>query len=173
MPNPIENIAAKGAGLVGGLQARTQGLKGVFVTLAEQHHEAATLLSRAHGTEDAGKRRDLWSEIKKQLVSHERGELAEVYPAIAARPGTTDIVQRHAEEANQLETAINKLDGMSFEGQSWKAAIEHLTALVKQHVEEEEHDFFPRAQEALGDDGAKRLEGPFLAAKQREMNNIH
>ena len=35
MPNPIENIAAKGAGKAAAVQAKLNGLKGVFVTLAE------------------------------------------------------------------------------------------------------------------------------------------
>ena len=91
MPNPIENIAAKAAGKVGAIEAMAKGLNGVFVTLAEQHHEACVLLSRAEGTKDAEKRRELWTEIKKQLVSHERAELAEVYPALGSDSRTEDI----------------------------------------------------------------------------------
>jgi hemerythrin superfamily protein len=172
MPNPIENVIAKGRGMVGAVEARAKGLKGVFVKLAEQHREAAALLSRAESATDTEKRRDLWREIKKQLVSHERAELSEIYPMLSAYDTTRDIVARHGQEAQVLESTIRQIDAMTFDTPAWKTSIERLTALVKQHVEEEEGDFFPRAQEAIGDEAAKQLEEPFMRAKQREMNAI-
>ncbi len=172
MPNPIENVMAKGAGKVGAVEARAKGLKGVFTKLVEQHREAATLLSRAQSTTDVEKRRDLWREIKKQLVSHERAELSEIYPTLSAYDSTRDIVGRHAQEANVLETNIRQIDAMTFDAPAWKPSIERLIELVKQHVDEEEKDFFPRAQAALGDEASKQLEEPFMRAKQREMNAV-
>jgi hemerythrin superfamily protein len=172
MPNLIDNIAAKSAGKVGAVQGMTKGLKGVFVTLAEQHHEALVLLSRAGETNDAEKRRVLWTEIKKQLVSHERAELAEIYPALSSDPRTEDIVRAHAAEAGELERTINQVDATSFDSPAWHRQIENLIALVKNHVSEEEDEFFPRAQEVLGKGGAKRLEKPFISTKEREMSSM-
>jgi hemerythrin superfamily protein len=172
MPNHIENVIAKGAGKVAGVEARAKGLKGVFTKLAEQHREAATLLSRAQSTTDIEKRRDFWREIKKQLVSHERAELSEIYPTLSAYDTTRDIVGRHAQEANVLESTIHQIDAITFDSPAWKTALERLMGLVKQHVAEEEDEFFPRALEALGDEAAKQLEEPFMRAKQREMNAI-
>ncbi len=172
MPNPIKNIAAKGAGKAGAAQAMAKGLSGVFVTLAEQHHEVSTLLSRAAAAEDAEKRRDLWTEIKKQLVSHERAELTTVYPALGGDSRTEDIVRLHAEEAEELERAINQIDALSFDSPDWQRQVQHLTKLVKRHASEEEGEFFSRAQEVLGKDGAKRLEKPFMSTKEREMSSI-
>ena len=143
-----------------------KGLNGVFVTLAEQHHEASVLLSRAGGTKDAEKRRELWTEIKKQLVSHERAERAEVYSALGGDSRTKDIVRIHAEEADELERSINEIDAVSFDSPEWQRRIEQLTKLVKQHVSEEEGEFFSQAQEVLGKDGAKRLEKPFARSSR-------
>jgi hemerythrin superfamily protein len=172
MANPIENVIAKGAGKVAAIEARAKGLKGVFTKLAEQHREAATLLSRAESTTDVEKRRDLWREIKKQLISHERAELSEIYPMLSAYEATRDIVGRHGQEAQVLETTIRQIDAMSFDTPAWKTSIERLITLVKQHVAEEEGEFFPRAQQALGEEAVKQLEEPFMRAKQREMNAV-
>jgi hypothetical protein len=172
MPNPIENIVAKSAGKIGAVQAMTKGLKGVFVTLAQQHHEAGVLLSRAGETKDAVKRRDLWTEAKKQLISHERAELAEIYPALSGDSRTADIVRIHTAEAGELERAINHIDAMSFESPESHRQIEALLSLVKKHVSEEENDFFPRAQEVLGKEESKRLERPFNARKVQEISTI-
>jgi hypothetical protein len=172
MPNSIENVIAKGAGKVAAIEARAKGLKGVFTKLAEQHREAATLLGRAESSTDLEKRRDLWREIKKQLVSHERAELTEIYPLLSAYDSTREIAARHAQEANALEAMIQQIDAMTFDSPAWKPSLERLSALVKQHVAEEEGEFFPRAQAALGDEAAKQLEEPFMRAKQREMNAV-
>ena len=172
MPNPIENVMAKGAGKVAAVEARAKGLKGVFTKLAEQHREAATLLARADSTTDIDKRRDLWTEIKKQLVSHERAELAEIYPVLAGYDQTREIARLHDAEAQTLESTIMQLDAMTFETPAWKTTLEKLTALVKQHAEQEENDFFPRAQKTIGDEASRQLEDLFLKAQKRAMADI-
>jgi hemerythrin superfamily protein len=172
MPNPIEKIAAKGAGKVAAAGARAKGLTGVFNTLAEQHHEAAALLKRAENTDDPAKREDLWRSIRRELLSHERAELNTVYPALKQEPATRDIPKHHNEEVPELEAAIAEIDLVGFSSTEWKPLIQRLTALVTEHAEEEENEFFPRAQEALGKETAAKLEEPFNAAKKRAADSI-
>jgi hypothetical protein len=50
--------------------------------------------------------------------------------------------------------------------------VQRLVALVKAHVELEEEEFFPRAQEAIGDAAARELETPFSRAKQLAMEKL-
>jgi hypothetical protein len=71
MPNPVENVVAKAVGKAAAVEARLKGLKGVFMKLAEQHHQVASLLARAESTEDFTVRASLWRQIRKELVSHE------------------------------------------------------------------------------------------------------
>lgn len=172
MPNPIENVMAKGAGKVAAVEARAKGLKGVFTKLAEQHREAATLLARADAATDPEKRRDLWAEIKRQLISHERAELSEIYPVLAGYDATRDIARLHDAEAQTLESTITQIDAMTLDTTAWKPTLEKLIALVKQHVNQEENDFFPRAQQTIGDEASRRLEDVYLTAQKRMMNEI-
>jgi len=171
MPNPLENVAAKAAGKAAAIGAHAKGLTGVFATLAEQHREAGTLLKRAASATEPAKRRDLWSTLRRELLSHERGELATVYPAIEGHAATRDIALRHSDEAETLEAAISDIDRAGFDSPEWPALIQRLVTLVQQHVDEEEHEFFPRAQEALGKDTARDLEEPYLAAQERAMES--
>ncbi|HTV20056.1 MAG TPA: hemerythrin domain-containing protein [Polyangiaceae bacterium] len=172
MPNPLENVASKAAGKAAALSARAKGLSGVFATLAEQHREAGVLLKRAAGVDDVEKRRDLWSTLRRELLSHERGELNVVYPTLEQHPATRDIAQRHAADAHTLETTINEIDAAGCASPQWKPLLERLVTLVQHHVDEEEHEFFPRAQEAIGKDAASDLEAPFMAARERAMEGI-
>jgi len=167
MPNSVDSFAAKAAGEAAGQRARVKGLTGVFSVLVQQHQEAATLLARAQRADDPDQRRGLWLQARDELICHERAELSTLYPLIAEYPLNADIARRHAEEAQQLETAIADIDALDFASSRWAESIERLIQLVQQHVEVEEHDFFPRAQDAMGREAANALERPFLAAQDR------
>jgi hypothetical protein len=172
MPNPLETVAAKTAAKAANVGARAKGLTGVFAKLAEQHQEASVLLKRAAGVDDVAKRRDLWNTLRRELLSHERAERQVVYPALEDLAEMDDIVQRHAEEADTLEAAIIEIDIAGCSSPNWSSHLQRLMALVQKHVDEEEDEFFPRAQQALGKDVTRDLEDPFMAAKERAMEGI-
>jgi len=172
MPNPVQTFAAKTAGKAAGLRARAQGLVGVFNILAQQHREAAVMLSRAKDSDDPAKRRDLWSEVRRDLICHERAELSTVYPVIAENPLSADIATQHADEAVELEAAIARIDALGYESIDWESSVQRLISLVKEHVEREEREFFPRAQDTIGKEAAHALEGPFLAAQEQCLSQL-
>jgi hemerythrin superfamily protein len=172
MPNPMEQLAAKSAGIAGAIAARVKGLNGVFTKLAEQHREASLMLKRLATVDDVSKRQDLWSTVRRELLSHERAELATVYPVLQQHAAARDIALRHAQEADTLEAAIGEIDIVGYDAPTFKPLVEHLITLLMHHVEEEENEFFPRAQEVLGKERVEELEAPFLAAKERIMENI-
>jgi hemerythrin superfamily protein len=172
MPNPIEQFVAKTAGKVGAVAARSKGLTGVFNKLAEQHKEAEAILLRISTVDDVMKRQDLWSTVRRELLSHERAELATVYPVIEQHEATRDIADRHGLQADTLDAAIGEIDIVGCDSPNFKPLIERLITLVRHHVEEEENEFFPRAEEALGKEGAADLEGPFMAARERILETM-
>jgi hemerythrin superfamily protein len=172
MANPIEHVRAKVAGITGAVEARVKGLKGVFMKLAEQHHQVSSLLTAAANTDDYTKRAELWSRARRELVSHEQAEMLQVYPILDEYETTRDIVRIHSEDAGQLESAVRELDRVGFQSAEWPSALERLIALVKAHAELEEEQLFPRAQEAIGDDAARELETPFTRAQQLALERL-
>lgn len=165
MTNPVEHVKAKVAGMAGAVEARMKGLKGVFRKLSEQHHEVSSLLATAVETDDYTKRAALWADIRRELVSHEQAELLQVYPVIEEHEITKDIGHRHTESAGELEAAVRELDGLGFQSDAWRAGAERLLVIVREHARVEEEEFFPRAQEALGEQVAQALEPSFTRAK--------
>ncbi len=172
MPNTIENVGAKVVGKSAEVEARLQGLRGVFLKLAEQHHEVGSLLARAESTEDFTTRASLWRQIRKELVSHEQAELLQIYPALAGLEAVSDIVAAHATDAAELETSIAEVDAIAVQTKDWKPALRRLIAKVTEHMELEEKDFFPKAQQALGVDAATQLEEPFERAKAMAASRL-
>jgi hemerythrin superfamily protein len=165
MANPMDQVISKGTGLAHELQARMDGLVGVFATLAEQHGEAGALLKRAKA--DETKRPELWPTIRAALKAHEQGELREVYPVLRTYAELTALADRHEMEATQLSQTIDRMDAVAPRSPQFAALLDTLIALVDSHVAEEEKQIFPRAQNVIGDVRAKELDARFQAtAKQ-------
>jgi hypothetical protein len=172
MPNTVENFVAKTVGKSAALEARLKGLKGVFTKLAEQHHMVGSLLQRAENADDFTTRASLWREIRKELVSHEQGELLEIYPALSQVESVQDIAAAHANDAAELEASIRDVDAIAFQSEEWRPALRRLIEKVKEHVELEERDFFPKAQHAIGADAAAQLLAPFERAKAMAASRL-
>ena len=173
MPNTIEKAASKALGTVKVVQASLEGLTGVFRHLMQEHGEVSASIKRLGVSSDSDLRRELYPTIRKQLLAHEKGELEAVYPVLAEYPETEEIAAIHAREASELEAAIRAVDAIDFGAQAWAPAFEHLAELVKAHVDEEERSFFPKAQQAIGEERARGLTSRFEAAKQSHGDRSH
>jgi hemerythrin superfamily protein len=166
MSNPIEQVAAKAMGTVKAVQAGFNGLRGVFLHLAEEHGEVGALMKSLSKSTDAQFRREHFPHIRAELLAHEKGELSEVYPVLANYQSMRDVVLKHNDQAHTLEKAIADVDAQDFAGAEWGSAFTRLLGLVQLHVEEEEKEFFPRAQQVVDEDESKALLKRYEAAKQ-------
>ena len=166
MANSIEQIEAKAMGTAKAVKAGFNGLRGVFLHLAEEHGEVGALMKRVSKSADAQVRREHYPQIRAELLSHERGELAEVYSMLSKYLDTRALAAAHNAEAQQLEEAIAAVDALDFASPGWGPAFERVFAMVQQHVAEEENDFFPKAQAVLGEGESKALLERYEAAKK-------
>lgn len=174
MSNPMDQLISKGAGKAHEIKARSQGLIGVFETLAEQHGEAGSLLKRLKA--DPSKRESLWPTIRAALVAHEQGELREVYPAMREYSELLPFAERHEGEASQLSTLIDHIDGLETSSPRFTDLLNKLIGLVEAHVAEEEGQIFPKAIEVMGEARAKELEPKFVATAtqiKKQQTTLH
>jgi hemerythrin superfamily protein len=166
MPNRMDSMISKGAGVVKGVEARLHGLVGVFKTLSEQHGEAGALLKRVKS--DPDKRSELWPKLRQALVSHEKGELAELYPVMREYPELVPLADRHEAEAGQLSTLIERIQATAMSTETWTQLFDRLCELVEQHVNEEQNQIFPKAQDVIGAARAEQI-GPVFLATQKQI----
>lgn len=148
--------------------ATARPLAGVFELLAEQHREALELLRLAGSVGAPNKRRQHWAEARRRLISHERAEEQIVYAMLEGHDGAQSLLEQHGEQAVELELAIAELDATDEGSDDWIGRLRDVMAMVDDHVRDEESEFFPRAQELLGENTARELEEPFTSA-QREV----
>jgi hemerythrin superfamily protein len=161
----MDSILSTGAGVVKSFKARIAGLTGVWRTLAEQHGEVAVLMERAKASDE--KFTELWPTIRRELVSHEKAEVREVFPTLRTSSATRSLADHHDAEANQLEYLIGKIDELAIGAQERRDTFQKLIDTVLHHAKEEENEIFPKAQEAFGKEVAERLDEKFKATKKQ------
>jgi hypothetical protein len=145
-----------------------QGAAGVFEKLIAQHEQLTALLERAKDARSAEERGQTWTELRRQLLSHERAEELEIYAALEGHDAARDMLDEHSRETRELEFAISELELVDYASDEWMAHVLEVAALFEEHARGEEETFFPAAQQMLGEPAARELEERFASA-QREI----
>lgn len=170
MTHKLEELASKAFGAVKATQATLEGLSGVFRHLVREHGEVSALLMRLKFSNDPAMRRELWSEVRAELLSHERAEIGEVYPTLRQDKQTQAMVQEHDSDASDLEELIDELSATDVKSDRWQPTLERLIAAVQEHVRDEEEEYFPIADHAFkerSDDMLERYERAKATAKKQ------
>lgn len=160
-----EKIASKAMGGIKAAKATVEGLTGVFRHLAQEHGEVTALLLRVKTSSDPKVRIELFPTIRKELLSHEHGELEVVYPAMEPHDELKPMVAQHRQEAAQLEKMLEQLVALDYQDEAWMTTFSSMVDIIQRHTQEEENQIFPAAQKVLGDDEAEALLPRFEAAK--------
>ncbi len=166
MPTRTEQIASKAMGAMKAAKATVRGLGGVFRKLSQEHGEVTALLMRVKRSTDVAVRRNLFPDIRRELLAHEKAELQVVYPAFRRHPELAQIADAHQNEADQMEQVIHQLSATDYADASWGRMFDRLVDLVMHHATEEENQYFPKASRVMGDDEPNVLEKQYLDAKK-------
>jgi hemerythrin superfamily protein len=168
----IEAIASEAMGAMKATKAKVAGLTGVFAHLAREHGKVTGLLLRLKASSDPELRSELFPKIRKELLSHEKGELAEVFPVLAEHSELAPFVEEHRRDADKLEARIDELSKTGYTEARWSKRLADLIENVSKHALEEENDFFPEASRVLGDKKTEQMLERFEAAKTRIAKTI-
>jgi len=172
MANTLEQLGVDALGTLKAVKAGLNGLRGVFLHLAEEHGELAAQMKQLGKSRDPQLRRERYAKIRIQLLAHERAEFAEVYSVLDAED-TLRWLALHQQQAATLETALRALDALNPDGDAWRLAFDRLFTLMEQHADQEEREIFPRAQAAIGEDAAEALLTRYEAAKNLAARELH
>jgi hypothetical protein len=118
--------------------------------LTQQHDEVKDLYARYEQADDDDEKQALFEEIADSLTAHAAIEERIFYPAVYG-----DELQQQLSEAVEEHLAMKRelaeLLTMTPDDEAFDARMRTLIGLVEHHVEEEERDVLPRAEQQLGD----------------------
>jgi len=130
--------------------------------LKTQHEEVKTLFKRIEKASTRAAKTKFFDELAANLAAHDAIEREIFYPACEKGMGMTDLLGEALVEHGVVEFSLYQADQARKDKDfSFKCLV--LSEIVEHHVKDEEEDFFPKVQKALGKE--KLLE---LGARMKE-----
>jgi hemerythrin superfamily protein len=141
-----------------------------IVLLKADHKEVKSLFSRfEQAGENATKAKgDLVSKMIELLTVHTYIENEVMYPEVRRLlPDLEDDILESYEEHHVVDLLVMELAAMPADAERFDAKTTVLIENVTHHIDEEEHDWFPKVREGLGRKQLSELGEQLLAAKKK------
>ncbi len=146
----------------------------VIDILTSDHRDVTALIGEIRTITDPMIRRDLTDTAISELVRHAVAEEMYVYPAIRKHvPDGAKAVEHDIEEHKQLEKAMKKLEGADVNSAEFEAALDELSALLADHVQDEETEQFPELRRHIPQEELTELAGKVETAKKLAPTRPH
>jgi hypothetical protein len=117
--------------------------------LKAQHEEVATLFKRIEKATARSAKTKFFDELAAKLAAHDAIEREIFYPAVEKAMGMTDLLGEALVEHGVVEFSLYQAD-QARKDKDFSFKCKVLSEIVEHHVEEEEEEFFPKVQKALG-----------------------
>jgi hemerythrin superfamily protein len=172
VPNP-NKIMAKAAGAAKAAKAVATGYTGIFRRLEQEHGEVSALMKRVKASKDAIKRRELISEIRRELLAHAKAEELVFYSVLKQYEATNAIINQSLADHRKVEQLLERLSFEPTDDPDFTLSFDELVRSVEDHVHEEEHELFPLARRLLDHDMISALEQSYVMQKKAQMQTLH
>jgi hemerythrin superfamily protein len=119
--------------------------------LKSDHKEASGMMEQIE-LADKGDRsaKELFNQLKQALTLHTQMEEQIFYPALRSFEETQDMVPEALEEHKEVDEILAEMSALSPGNDEFMDKFTELRDAVEHHVEEEENEMFPKAEQALG-----------------------
>jgi hypothetical protein len=119
--------------------------------LKSQHEEVKALFKKIEKAGARTQKTKLFDELAGKLVGHDAIEREIFYPACEKGMGMTDLLGEALVEHGVVEFSLYQAD-QARQSKDFAFKCQVLSEIVLHHVKEEEEDFFPKVEKALGRD---------------------
>jgi hypothetical protein len=136
--------------------------------LKTQHEEVKALFKKIEKASTRAAKTKFFDELAANLAAHDAIEREIFYPACEKGMGMTDLLGEALVEHGVVEFSLYQAD-QARQGSDFSFKCQVLSEIVEHHVKEEEEEFFPKVERALGREKltelAARMKERFEAAK--------
>jgi len=124
-----------------------------FGYLKNDHKKVAALLEKlADTSEDAIKARErTFEQLTEAFMAHAELEEECLYPRLGEIDDLSDMAEEAEEEHASAKKLIEALSTTPVDTEEWTDQFLMLKDAIEHHVQEEEGEMFPKAQEELGE----------------------
>src|SRR5437764_7446829 len=143
--------------------------------LEQDHREVEQLFDKFEGAQgDTEKKGELADKIITELSIHAAIEEEVFYPEVkAAVPDGEGLVDHSLEEHQEVKELLSDLDSMNSGDPGFHQKMEKVISDVKEHVQEEEGEMFPKLREAISANELLQIGEKLEKAKGRAPTRPH
>lgn len=122
--------------------------------LRDDHRKVQNLFARYESARNFTERQEVAEKVFAELETHAQLEENIFYPAYETQAGTegTQLVAASRLEHEKVKELIRELRGLDIADEEFETKFSELTDDVQHHMEEEESDMFPEAEQILADE---------------------
>jgi hemerythrin-like domain-containing protein len=131
--------------------------------LRQDHREVDNLIAMLEDTTTAST--SLFEQLKTSLTLHAQVEEEIFYPAMEEFEEAEELVTESYEEHAEVKDLLEEMTGLNPQDEEFQDLLTQLKDSVQQHVEEEEAEMFPQAEELLGEDRLETIGNEIEQAK--------
>ena len=139
----------------------------IYEALIQDHRKVQGLLQQLVGLNegDEDHRHDLVAQIRDELIPHSRAEEAVLYNSIRAVNTAKNLIWHGYEEHMAAETLLRTLQAADKIDLEWKNLARQLQAALNHHIQEEESEIIPVAQQLFTAQEAEVMAEAFAGLK--------
>ena len=141
----------------------------IFARLKADHQRHRELLDRIDATQgDSDDRRYLFETFRVEVTAHAASEEMSLYATMLGKPDLRDEAQHSVAEHKEIEDMLTELYEMDFGSTGWLTRFRTMKHRYLHHIDEEEAEMFPEAEEGLSAAKKKEIAAIFEAEKPKE-----
>lgn len=139
-----------------------------FSLLKADHENVAALFEQLESASGRQKL-EIFNQIRTELELHAHIEEKVFYPALEEPAETHELTLEAYEEHDVVKKLLRELSRARTPNEEWEAKAKVLQENVEHHVEEEENELFPKANQVLGEEEIEELGELLQAEKARKQ----
>lgn len=140
----------------------------IFENLKRDHDRHRELLDQL-GQANGESRGELFDTLRQELQAHAAAEEESLYATMLANPELRDEARHSVAEHKEIDDKLGELVEADTGSNEWTAALGELRHRYLHHIDEEEEEMFPAADEKLSDATTERLGQVFEERKPAEL----
>lgn len=116
--------------------------------LKADHEKVRSLFDQIDQVEEFPERKRLFQNLKAELESHSFIEETIFYPLLAQKKDFQELVDQAIDDHLEMKEILEEFNGLN-DADTWDDRFGELLDCVEDHVDEEEEELLPRAEEVF------------------------
>jgi hemerythrin superfamily protein len=142
----------------------------IFKDLKADHDRHRDMLAKLGETSgDSEERRTLFGDLRKELQAHAAAEEESLYAPMLADPDLRDDARHSVAEHKEVDDMLGELVETDMSSPAWLTKFKDMRHRYLHHIDEEEEEMFPNAEDGLSDAAEKKAADTFEERKPKEL----